>query len=42
MTVIRSGQGHCRKHNKINRYDGYQLSFKFGSGTEVDIIEQCI
>ena len=23
MTVVRSGQGHCRRHNKRNCYDGY-------------------
>ena len=23
MTVVRSGQGHYRKHNKRNGYDGY-------------------
>ena len=23
MTLVRSGQGHCRRHNTINCYDGY-------------------
>ena len=32
MTVVRSGQGHCRRHNKRNCYDGY------GNVTKVDRI----